>query len=220
MPHFRGVAAALIAVLLVALTIARLWHPSLNSYSVGIASADVPTVVAGDMSHGDRPLESDEYIQKALPGAHILSRLYGQGEGPIDFLLLSGTAGVALHDPRLCLSSWQLSSGQTERLPGTPIVMQTFEGAKTQGVPTVFIAYFYVVNGKIISDSTTIRTTMMESALLGRQSAPVYFFRFVQPLGADPATTQRLHAHLDQFATEMWHSVQPRLAAPDDARKS
>ncbi len=171
----------------------------------------MPTVVAGDVSNGDRPLASDEYIKQALPGANILSRRYGQGADTIDFLLLSGTSGVALHDPRLCLSSWRLSEGQTERLPGTPVQMQTFEGGLPQSVPTVFIAYFYVVNGAVISDSTQIRTAMLESALLGRQNAPVYFFRFVQPLDPDPAVAQRRHAHLDEFAAEIWRSLQPRL---------
>jgi len=210
MPHLRGAAAVLALTLFGTLGAGHFWRPSLESFPVGVASADVPTLVAGDASHGDAP--PGDYLMSALPGSKMLFRTYSHGANSIQFLLLSGTAGVALHDPRLCLSGFRLSAPRTVPVAGTPIVMQTYEGCTTTGLPDVSVAYFYVVNNQVISSSSRIRVAMLENALIGRQSTPVYFFRFIEPLSQDQATAARRQAHLQQFAAAMWHSRQPRIA--------
>ena len=210
MPHFRWAAAVLTLSLCSAAGAAHFWHPPLESFPVGVASADVPKLIAGDKSPGD--LSPSDYLMGALPGSKMLFRTYGTQPDAIDFLLLSGTAGVALHDPRLCLSGYRLSDPNTLRVPGTPIVMQTYAGCTTAGLPDVSVSYFYVVNNQVLSSSTRIRAAMMENALIGRQSTPVYFFRLIEPLSQDPAIESRRKAHLLTFTTELWRSLKPRIA--------
>ena len=210
MPHFRWAAAVLTLSLCSAAGAAHFWHPPLESFPVGIASADVPRQIAGDKSSGD--LAPGDYLMSALPGSKMLFRTYGTQPEAIDFLLLSGTAGVALHDPRLCLSGYRLSDPGTQAVPGTPIVMQTYAGCTTAGLPDVSVSYFYVVNNQVLSSSTRIRAAMMENALIGRQSTPVYFFRLIEPLSQDPATESRRKAHLLLFTAELWRSLKPRIA--------
>ncbi len=210
MPHFRGAAAVLALSLFGLLGADHFWHPPLESFPVGVESADVPKTVAGDASSADLPPGS--FLMSALPGAKMLFRAYGAPPEAIDFLLLSGTSGVALHDPRLCLSGYRLSNPQTAAVPGTPVVMQTYDGCTTAGLPDLSVSYFYVVNGQVLSSSTRIRTAMLENALIGRQSTPVYFFRFIEPLSRDPAVEARRKAHLSVFAADMWRSLRPRIA--------
>lgn len=210
MPHFRGAAAVLALSLFGFLGADHFWHPPLESFPVGVASADVPKVVAGDVSSGD--LAPGNYLMSALPGAKMLFRTYSRPPESIDFLLLSGTAGVALHDPRLCLSGYRLSNPRITAVPGTPVVMQTYDGCTTAGLPDLSVSYFYVVNNQVLSSSTRIRAAMLENALIGRQSTPAYFFRFIEPLSQDPAVEARRKAHLLTFTAEMWRSLQPRIA--------
>lgn len=160
----------------------------------------MPARVDGCVSAGDRP--PDAFTQLALPGARLLSRTYASDVGgPIDFLLVSGTSRAALHDPRLCLSgTLRLSDARTVRLPGTEAAMQTYQAASRPGPPDTEAAYFYVWNGRVISSPTEIRAALLWSALLGRQSAPVYFFRFLGPQG-----------RVDAFAARMWELVRGKL---------
>ena len=210
MPHFRRAAAVLALCLFGLLGADRFWRPPLESFPVGVESADVPRTVAGDASSADLPPGS--FLMSALPGAKMLFRTYGQSPEAIDFLLLSGTAGVALHDPRLCLSGYRLSNPETLPVAGTPIVMQTYDGCTTAGLPDLSVSYFYVVSGQVLSSSTRIRTAMLANALIGRQSTPVYFFRFIEPLSQDPDVEARRKAHLAVFASEMWRALKPRIA--------
>lgn len=212
MSHSRG-AAAVLAPALLALTLggallaARLWNPPPAPPARLLAGADVPASVGGYVSTGDRP--PDAFTQIALPGARILSRAYAQSDGdPIDFLLVSGTSRAALHDPRLCLSgSLRLSDARAVRLPGTEAAMQSYRAARRPGPPDTEVAYFYVWNGRVISSPTQIRTALLWSALAGRQSSPVYFFRFIGPLDAGPPDRGRLTA----FAARLWESVRGKL---------
>lgn len=210
MPHFRWAAAVLTLSLCSAAGAAHFWHPPLESFPIGVASANVPKQIAGDKSPGD--LAPGDYLMGALPGSKMLFRTYGTRPDTIDFLLLSGTAGVALHDPRLCLSGYRLSDPNTLAVPGTPIVMQTYAGCTTAGLPDVSVSYFYVVDNQVLSSSTRIRAAMMENALFGRQSTPVYFFRLIEPLSQDPATESRRKAHLLTFTAELWRSLKSRIA--------
>lgn len=210
MPHFRWAAAILTLSLCGAAGAAHFWHPPLESFPIGVASADVPMQIAGDKSLGD--LAPGDYLMSALPGSKMLFRTYGTRPDTIDFLLLSGTAGVALHDPRLCLSGYRLSDPNTLSVPGTPIVMQTYAGCTTAGLPDVSVSYFYVADNQVLSSSTRIRAAMMENALFGRQSTPVYFFRLIEPLSQDPATESRRKAHLLTFTAELWRSLKSRIA--------
>ena len=73
------------------------------------------------------------------------------------------------------------------------------------------MAYFYLVNGRVLSDPTEIRGQLLWSALLGRQNTPAYFFRFVQPLGADAGTNAAQHARLVAFAAQMYRALKTRI---------
>ena len=166
----------------------------------------MPLTLAGYTSTGDRP--PDDYVKKALPGANILQRLYVQGDARMNFLLISGTQGGALHDPRLCMGSLLLSAPQTESLPGTPVTMQVYHASSQPGaLPDQLVAYFYVGNGKVISSPTEVRMALFWGDLFGRTNAPVYFFRFIQPLGPDS------DARLQAFATQTWQALRPKMGA-------
>jgi hypothetical protein len=210
MPHVRGPAAVLIAVLSIALWVAHAWRPAPATDAGGLTGADVPLVVGGAISSGDLPLPPE--YKSELPGARIVSRSYCTRSDAVQFLLLSGNAEAALHDPRQCMGGWHLSDPGTASIPGTPIVAQTFEGAETGDVPDVQIAYFYVVDGHFISNPSQIRLSILGNAFLGRRSAPVYFFRFIQPLAADPAQNSRQEARLLAFASQMWQAMRPRIS--------
>lgn len=211
MSHSRG-AAAVLAPALLALTLggsllaARLWNPAPAPPARLLAGADVPASVGGYVSTGDRA--PDAWTRLALPGARVLSRTYVQGGNQVDFLLVSGTSRAALHDPRLCLSgSLRLSDSHVVRLAGAGAEMQTYRAASRPGPPDTEVGYFYVWDGRVISSPTQIRAALLWSALAGRQSSPVYFIRFISPLGPAPRDAGRL----DAFAARMWASVRDRL---------
>ena len=202
----RAGAALLLLALGAVLLFSLVWRPAPPPTAIGVASADVPLTLAGYTSAGDRP--PDDAVRKALPGADILQRLYRQGDAPMNFLLISGTQGVALHDPRLCMGSLLLSAPQTESLPGTPVTMQVYRASSQPGaLPDQLVAYFYVGNGKIISSPSEVRMSLFWGDLFGRTNAPVYFFRFIQPLG--PESDARLQA----FAAAAWRALRPRMGA-------
>lgn len=208
MSNFRGVAAVLALTLGGGWLAYTFWRPAPTPPARLLAGGDVPVLVDGYRSTGDRP--PDAYTQMALPGASILARTYARPGDQIDFILISGTSREALHDPRLCLTgSLRLSDSRTDHLPGTSVEMQTYQAADRPGPPDTEVAYFYVYNGRVVSNPTQIRTALLWSALLGRQSSPVYFFRFIHPLGA--GAVQGDHARLEAFATQMWQSVQGKL---------
>lgn len=221
MPHVRRMAVVLVLALIGALLIKVRFKPA-PSALVTIASADVPLAVAGYTSPPDdaetwkREAQAQVYISQS----QVISRTYRADADPggsdrIDFLLVSGSGRTALHDPRLCLtgSGWRLSDARTESLPGTPIVMQRNEAATVSDVPDTSLTYFYIVKGRAISSPTEIRLALLGSALLGRDNAPIYFFRFIQPVNPDPAVARRNHAHLQEFAAQMWRTLRPHLRA-------
>lgn len=211
MPYFRGVAAVLAVVLGGALLTLTFWKPHVAQARTTITPSTVPTLVAGCPAAGDVP--QSVATQQALPGATIIERLYAQGNSAIDFTLVGATSRAGIHDPRLCLTGagWRLSDAHAERLPGTNVTMQVCEAATQTSTPDRLIAYFYVVNGRIISSPTAIRSALLWSALLGRQSAPAYFVRFTLPLSDGADANVRQHAKLDAFAEEMWHTLAPQM---------
>ena len=207
-------AVILVFALVGALAIKMHWKPY-QSAIVRLKEADVPLAAAGyvappdgDWNHSQENV-AEQYIQQS----QVITRIYRNGSDEINFLLVSGSGRTALHDPRLCLtgSGWRLSDAHTEALPGTPIVMQQNEAATVSALPDTSLTYFYIVNGKSISSPTEIRFALLGSSLLGRDNAPIYFFRFIQPINPDPAQAKRNHAHLLSFAAEIWRDVQPKL---------
>ncbi len=71
--------------------------------------------------------------------------------------------------------------------------------------------YLYVVDGKRISAVSQIRMQMLIAALIGKQNAPVYMLRFMEPLSSDPQTQAEVHTRLMAFASQMWTVMQPKL---------
>jgi len=210
MPHFRWVAAALVLAFAAANVGFSVWHPPPLPEATALDSRLVPRSVAGYTSAGDLPVPPE--TRAVLPGAGITSRRYVRGGALMDFLLISGAHGVALHDPRLCLSGWLLSDPATESLPGTPVTMQVYDAATQPDVPpSLLVGYFYVAGGQVISSPSQIRVSLLWGDLLGREGAPVFFFRFVQPLGTTPADNQAAHLRLQAFTAQMWRVMQPKL---------
>ena len=214
MPHVRWMALVLVLALAGALPIKMRFKPAPNAL-VTVAAADVPLCVAGYTSPPDdaQTWKREAGAEVSIPQSQVISRTYRSGDGQIDFLLVSGSGRNALHDPRLCLtgSGWHLSDARTEPLPGTPVLMQRNEAATVSAVPDTALDYFYIIQGKPASSPTEIRFALLESALLGRDNAPVYFFRFIQPLSPDPNIARRDHLRLQAFAAEMWRTLRPHL---------
>lgn len=213
MPDFRRVAAVLVGVLGGAQALLFCWNPAHARALVGLTSAEVPAVLAGFQSTGD--YQQPAAVRDALPGATILSRSYADSQAktaPIDFVLVSGASRDSLHDPRYCLTGagWRLSDVHEETLPGTSAKMAVCEAATVSAAPDTTIAYFYIVNGQVISDPTQIRATLLWSALLGRTNTPAYFFRFVQPLAAEDGTPAARQARLRAFASQMYAALRPK----------
>ena len=212
MPHFRRMAAALVLALAAACLISVVWKPAPLPEATALDSRWVPRLVAGYVSTGDQSLPPD--VLRVLPGAGITSRRYARGNETLDFLLISGAHGVALHDPRLCLGGWLLSAPATESLPGTPVTMQVYQAStEFNAPPSLLVAYFYVAGNHIISNPSEIRASLLWGDLLGRENAPIFFFRFVQPLGQTPQEKQQADARLHLFATQMWLAIQPKVEA-------
>ena len=212
MPHFRWMAAALITVLSAACFISTLWNPSPLPKATALDSRLVPLSVAGYQSVGDQTLPPE--VLRVLPGAGITARRYVRTGTTIDFLLISGAHGVALHDPRLCLGNWLLSAPAPEALPGTPVTMQVYQAStESNSPPSLLVAYFYVAGNQIISSPSQIRASLLWGDLLGRENAPIFFFRFVKPLGHSPEEDQIADAQLRIFATQMWRIMQPKIEA-------
>jgi EpsI family protein len=207
------VAAVLAGVLGCALLTLLFWKPVLALSRVSISAADLPQTVAGYSAAGDYKPEAS--VQAALPGATILSRDYKNGGDGIGFTLVSATSRNGIHDPRLCLTGagWRISDEHPERIPGTHVTMQVCQAATQNGPPDTLVGYFYLANGRLISSPTEIRTALLWSALLGRQSTPTYFFRFVLPLGSDAAAAHYQDAQMQAFAAQMWHALRPKVEA-------
>jgi len=214
MPHVRWMAFILVLTLAGALGFKMQFKPAPNAL-VTVPAAQVPLSVAGYVSPADnaetykREAEAETYI----PRSQVISRTYTSGTDAIQFLLVSGSGRTALHDPRLCLtgSGWRLSNARTEPVPGTPLLMERNEAATVSPTPDTSLDYFYIIKGRPVSSPTEIRFALMESALLGRDNAPVYFFRFIQPLNPDPALALRDHQRLQAFAAAMWRTLRPHL---------
>ena len=216
MPNVRGMAALLVAVLGVALLVRSEWKPR-PSKLIPIAAGAVPLALAGYVAPPDTAATyaRERAAERYIPRSQAISRTYARGGEQIEFLLISGASRTALHDPRLCLSGsgWRLSDARTERLPGTRVVLQENEAATRSDLPDTSLTYFYVYKGRPISSPTEIRAALLWSALLGRETEPVYFFRFIQPHPADPSQAQSAHARLLDFTAAAWHAVGPTLPA-------
>ena len=203
-----------------ALLSALVWKPAALQPFAGLTSGDVPRTLSGYVSGPDEAVPAD--VQTALASAALISRTYSvEGKGdPFNFVLLGGTDRSALHDPRSCLigSGMQVEDDHLERLPGTQIEARTCHAVGSHAVNGTRsggfdIIYFYLVNGRIVSQATQIRTAMLWSALLGRRSTPIYFLRFTRTFYSDPRRDAPGHAAMLHFATEMWTRLQPRLTA-------
>lgn len=186
------------------------WRPPAPARFLGATGQDVPRIVAG--LHGS-DYDIDSAARATIASASILCRTYGEGAGAVDFTLIGGKDRQALHDPRTCLigGGWMLSNDHAEHLPGTDVDVQSCQATGRADAPGYDIVYLYLVNGKRISEINQIRAQMLWGALTGREEVPVYFLRFMQPLGSEPAANAAQHQRLLRFTAQMWHSLQPRL---------
>ena len=222
MPPFRRSAYFLAVAAVCAFGVSLVWRPAPPAPFVGLAPTDIPAQIGSFASQGDYEVAPD--VKAALSSANITSRVYsapsgnGQQNG-IDFILIGGTDRSALHDPRSCLvgGGWKMQNDHIEAVPNatdglTVRSCQAVGGG--EGIATgdgYDIAYLYIVDGKIKNEVTEIRAEMLISALLGRKNRPVYFLRLMQPLSSDAQTQAANHAHLMEFAGQVWKSLKPRL---------
>ncbi|MBV9850607.1 MAG: EpsI family protein [Armatimonadetes bacterium] len=197
----------LMALVGAALATAMVWRPAPPPRFAGIGGGDVPRAVGGYVGQ-DYAMAPE--VRAALSSADIVSRAYGRGGDAVDFVLIGGTDRTALHDPRSCLvgAGWKLEGDHTEALPGTGVAVRACHAVGLPGTTGYDIVYLYVVDGRVINQVTQIRAAMLWSALLGRKNTPVYFLRFMRPLGADAAAD---HARMQSFAAQMWAALAPRL---------
>ena len=209
MPNIRRVGYLLTLLIGAALATAMVWKPAPPPRFVGVTGQDVPRSLGGYQAAQDDPIPPD--TKAALASADILSRTYGQGTEGFNFVLIGGTDRSALHDPRSCLigAGMQLENDHEELLPGTMVEARSCHAVGSGGGADML--YFYVVNGKVISQVTQIRAAMLWSALLGQRGTPVYFLRFTRDLNSDPSANSLGHDRLQKFAAQMWTQLQPKL---------
>ena len=223
MSPFRRSAYLLAVCAVCAFGVSLAWHPAPPTPFVGIASREIPAQIGPWTSQGDYQVAPE--VKAALAAANITSRVYsapstapGRSTG-IDFILIGGTDRSALHDPRSCLvgGGWQLQDDHTEAVPGASDGL-TVRSCKAVGGPGATeasdgydIVYLYIVDGQIRNEVTQIRAEMLVSALMGRKNRPVYFLRLLQPLSSDAAVQAQNHAHLIEFAGQIWETLKPRL---------
>lgn len=217
MPNIRRMGYFLTLIMGAALATAMIWKPAPPAHFVGITSADVPREMAGYSAPEDDILPAD--VRAALASTDPLSRNYHSSSGDVNFLLIGGTDRSALHDPRSCLigAGMQLENDHVERLAGTQVEARSCRAVSQNVVPGASaqpgydILYLYIVNGKVINQATQIRAAMLLSAVLGQRGTPVYFLRFTRSTSRNPQDSAADHAGLQQFAAEMWKSLEPRL---------
>ena len=214
MPHIRRMGYLLALLIGTALATAMVWKPAPPPHFAGVTGSDVPRTVNGYRALGDDPVPPD--VKAALASADLLSRTYRKAAATVNFVLIGGTDRSALHDPRSCLigAGMQIENDRLEALPGTTVEARTCHAVGQPGIGGYDIIYFYLVNGKIVNQVTQIREAMLWSALLGRRGAPVYFLRFTRDLNPNSQEDTREHERLQEFATEMWVKLHPKLLAP------
>jgi len=214
MPHIRRMGYLLTLLIGTALATAMVWKPAPPPHFAGVTGSDVPRTVNGYRALGDDPVPPD--VKAALASADLLSRTYRKAAATVNFVLIGGTDRSALHDPRSCLigAGMQIENDRLEALPGTTVEARTCHAVGQPGIGGYDIIYFYLVNGKIVNQVTQIREAMLWSALLGRRGAPVYFLRFTRDLNPNSQEDTREHERLQEFATEMWVKLHPKLLAP------
>jgi len=214
MPHIRRMGYLLTLLIGTALATAMVWKPAPPPHFAGVTGSDVPRTVNGYRALGDDLVPPD--VKAALASADLLSRTYRKAAATVNFVLIGGTDRSALHDPRSCLigAGMQIENDRLEALPGTTVEARTCHAVGQPGIGGYDIIYFYLVNGKIVNQVTQIREAMLWSALLGRRGAPVYFLRFTRDLNPNSQEDTREHERLQEFATEMWVKLHPKLLAP------
>lgn len=211
MPYIRRMGYLLAVVFAVALLTAMVWKPAPPPPFHGLASGDVPRDVAGYSAPADYEMTPD--VKALLQGADTVSRTYTRDHDQIDFVLLGGNSRENLHDPRSCLAGagWALAGDHTEILPGTTVQIHACHAIGLPGQPGFDVLYLYVVDGKRISAVSQIRMQMLVAALVGKQNAPVYMLRFMEPLDSDPQVQAQTHTRLMAFAAQMWTAMKPKL---------
>ena len=211
MPYIRRMGYLLAVVFAVALLTAMVWKPAPPPPFRGLSSNDVPREVGGYTAPTDYEMTPD--VKALLQGADTVSRTYHRNQDGIDFVLLGGNSRENLHDPRSCLTGagWALAGDHTESLPGTDVDIHACHAVGMPGTPGFDVLYLYVVDGKRISAVSQIRMQMLIAALVGKQNAPVYMLRFMEPLASDPQTQAQVHTRLMAFASQMWTVMKPKL---------
>ena len=211
MPYIRRMGYLLVLVFAAALLTASVWKPAPPPPFHGLGSGDVPRAVAGYSAPTDYEMTPD--VKASLQGADTVSRTYIRDQDQIDFVLLGGNSRENLHDPRSCLTGagWALADSHPETLPGTNADIQACHAIGMPGQPGYDVLYLYVVDGKRITDVSQIRMQMLIAAVIGKQNAPVYMLRFMEPLSSDPQTQAQTHTRLMAFAAQMWTVMKPKL---------
>ncbi len=223
MQNVRRAGYFLILILAAALTTAFAWQPASPAKFTGLSALNVPTRVA---NFTGQDVAVDAQTRGALSSAEAMERDYRDSDGRlIQLTLIGGTDRSALHDPRSCLvgSGWRIDNDHVENLPvaGKEVPARTCTASLDQpgarNTDGCDIVYLYVTHRRVIASATSIRLALLESALLEQNDAPVYFVRFVLPLGHGRQFNAAEHAQLLSFAAEFWSRISPSILKGENA---
>jgi len=209
MPNIRRMGYLLALIIGTALVVAIAWNPAPPPRFAGLNDSEIPRTLEGYTAAQDDLIAPE--VRTALASADLISRTYTQGTDDINFVLIGGADRSALHDPRSCLigAGMQLENDHQEMLPEQAAAQSC--RAVSAGTPGFDILYLYIINGKVVTEPTQIRTAMLWSALLGSSSTHVYFLRFLRTASTDPAAEAESHNRLQKFAAAMWTTLKPKL---------
>lgn len=226
-------AAYLLNLFLLLTAVATLsWRSAPSAAAAGRPPAPaVPARIGAWAAQGDETLP--EGAREVLATATVINRSYApEGSGnraaeeaaPIGFTLIGGTDRSTLHDPRSCFvgAGWRIENDHVEPLPGgsdAPRVRacrvtrdaSAADNGGGAGPEAYNVLYFYLVDGKVVSDVTRIRAEMLWSAMVGQRDRTVYFLRFVQPVSSGAPGSGAGDEDLRNFTRTMWQSVGPQL---------
>ena len=217
MQKIRRTGYFLILLMAAALTTAFVWRPAPMPRFTGLSSVDIPTQIEGFSS---QVTLVDPETKAALASAEIASRRYTNSSGrDIDLVVIGGTDRSALHDPRSCLvgAGWKIDQDRVEQLSAdgqasvpARTCIATLTDATNNAKYGYDIVYLYVTHKRVIASATAIRWTLLESALLEQNDAPVYFIRLMTPLVEGQGHAAE-HSSLIHFAAEFWKQTSPSI---------
>ncbi len=190
-----------------------------------IATAQVPTQFkAGDVTWtadtGKKDydkLPSD--VQEVLHPSRVINRTYKSDKsGQVQLFVTAGNGRKTFHDPHTCAlgGNAQVLDIKVVDVPtkyGTVRVQESHY--KYSDMPDEFLLmFFYVVEDKVVQQTSEIRNAMILQTFLGDSGIPSYFVRVTQTM---PGTDSARLMETTQFIEGMWEKVGPIMTGKEPA---